>query len=185
MTVFGAIAPNEPTEKLDQRLLVGPYSLQEVPLFRAHHVRNISCQWATTKPEAARQSQRQLVGLARVRFIGGTLQSFVRCSSDALSLRRSFPVLTGAAIAASSWPAAEVAEQGVRLTSRNASMIRCMRLDSIMPGAPLHHPKCRTLRSLPSVASSVRACRVEKASRFAVVSLRSPVRDGLGVDFSS
>jgi hypothetical protein len=104
-----------------------------------HHIRSIPCQWETPKSEATRQPQRQLVGLERVRFVGGTLQSFVRCSSDALSLRRSFPVLTGAAVAASSWSAARVAEHGVRLASRKASMIRCMGLDSIMPGAPLHH----------------------------------------------
>ena len=55
-------------------------------LIGAAHARSISCRQETTKPEAARQSQRQLVGLERVRFIGGTLQSFVRCSSDALSL---------------------------------------------------------------------------------------------------
>ena len=41
-----------------------------------------------------------------------------------------------------SWSAAKVAEHGVRLANRKASMIRRMGLYSIMPAAPLHHPKC-------------------------------------------
>jgi hypothetical protein len=39
-----------------------------------------------------------------------------------------------------SWAAAKVAEHGVRLANRKASMIRRMGLYSIMPAAPWHHP---------------------------------------------
>jgi hypothetical protein len=140
-------------------------------LIGAAHARSISCRQETTKPEAARQSQRQLVGLERVRFIGGTLQSFVRCSSDALSLRRSFPVLTGAAVAVWLRSAAKVAEHGARPTRRKASMIRCMGLDSIMPGAPLHHPKRPHTPILAIGRALGSRVRVGKTGRFAVVRL--------------
>jgi hypothetical protein len=66
------------------------------------------------RPNPRRHADLNDSSLARTgSFIGGTLQSFVRCSSDALSLRRSFPVLAGAAAAACSGSAAKVAEYGV------------------------------------------------------------------------
>jgi hypothetical protein len=76
-------------------------------------------------------SQGQVAGRARVRRSGGTLQSFTRCSSLALSLRRSLAVFgtsgfVGGAVAGSAAPVRPRAAQlnrTARTTNRMASSL--------------------------------------------------------------
>jgi hypothetical protein len=74
-------------------------------------------------PVQLRASREQAVGLGRVRRDSGTLQSSTPCSSDALSLRRSFPVAAANTAAAGRPRSAVAIGPGVEPTIRIARPI--------------------------------------------------------------